>query len=449
MADLILQNTAEGGTDATAVTTANSGGASGDAFSSMGGSTTQITFEQDAAKSGSLGYRITLDGTARYLRGDDPSPSGRGGMSAWFYVNGLAPGGALWFGQIRTAADVNICSVVLYTDGKIYAYLNNTRQTASGSASALTAGWYRYDLKYTPGASTTTGRIEFQVYDASGTQVANWDSGATLTTSDTNPGARYRFGMSSAATNYTVVDLDNLRWGHVASGEIGDVANAAPTLSLTANQNVAASASVSVTATASDSDGSIASYAWTLVSGSSTGAPSLTGASTATVSFTAGAAGNLYTLQCVVTDNGGATATATTEVRVPVSSGTSIRHLTLDGTGAGTWTKAGGSSTDGAALSDESDSTYVESSALSSTEQTRRVRLQPSVSRTGLQLQEKVYLDSSASPTVKFRLYEGTTLRQEWTQAVTTTNTEYTLTVSSPGSITDWGNLYVELSAVL
>jgi hypothetical protein len=53
-------NSAEGGTDAATVTTANSGGTSGDAWDSVNiPSGTTLTFATAAAYKGSRGYRIT------------------------------------------------------------------------------------------------------------------------------------------------------------------------------------------------------------------------------------------------------------------------------------------------------------------------------------------------------------------------------------------------------
>jgi len=45
------------------------------------------------------------------------------------------------------------------------------------------------------------------------------------------------------------------------------------------------------------------------------------------------------------------------------------------------------------------------------------------------------------------RLFEGTTQRQQWTQAITTAFNDYALSLTSPGAVTDWGNLYLEAAA--
>jgi hypothetical protein len=153
-------------------------------------------------------------------------------------------------------------------------------------------------------------------------------------------------------------------------------------------------------------------------------------------------------LQCVVTDDLGATTTVITEVRVPISGGSDLRPLALNGTGVGAWTIAGGSTTDGASGADESDTTYLESPTLTSTETSKRLRLQPSPTRSSGAAKLRLWTDTGTA-TATVRLYEGDTLRQAWTQALTTTATEYTFNLDGGtiSAVTDWGNLLVEVAA--
>jgi hypothetical protein len=231
MTDAIYTNTAEGGADNVAVTTANSGGASGTAFASMGGSTTQIVCKATAAKAGSLGYQITLDATARYVRGDDPrsngSPGTRAVMGFWFHWNGVAPGSTLFLASMRDSGDVAQAVAGVFTNGTVRAGAGSTLQ--AGSAVTLpSAGWYRVQLAHTPGGTAAQTTIELKVWDSTGTQVgSSYNSGATLTAGNTNVVSRFRFGAATLPTGstQTVLWLDNLRWGNVASGDIGDISS--------------------------------------------------------------------------------------------------------------------------------------------------------------------------------------------------------------------------------
>jgi len=222
-------------------------------------------------------------------------------------------------------------------------------------------------------------------------------------------------------------------------------ANLPPTVTVGSNQDVSAGATVSLTSTASDSDGTVASRLWTFDYPTS-GAPTLTGSTSANASFTAGAVGNLYILRHTATDNLGATGYATMEVRVPT--GGTIAPLAGAGTGAGTWTNTGGAGSEGVALNDASDSTYVESATASGTEQNRRWRLNPSSVRTSGTITVRVAQDISGTIVAKVRLFEGSTQRQEWTITTTTSIADQTVTLSGGtiSAITDWGNLYVEVA---
>lgn len=446
MPDLILQNTAEGGTDGTTVTTANSGAGSGDAFATVQGT---WTYEADAARGGTLGFRLTTDATARYLRGDDPSPDGRGGASGWFYYPGTAPTASYAIYGARTAADAQLGSLNVYTDGKVYLYTRTgARVTAAGTTTALTEGWHRFMFLLTPGASTTTARVEVKVWDAAATVLLDHDTGTTWDAGVTDPVARNRFGGMTSSSGLASFDVDNLRWGHVASGDIPDVANVPPEVSPIPVQNVTPGSTVTVTVTAADPDGTVAAHASSVVAARSTSTPTLTGATTPEFTFTAPTAGNLVTLQSVVTDNLGATTTVTTEVRVPLSGASTTVPLAIDGTNVvGTMTRVGAATTDGAALADALDTTYIESGTLSATEQSERYRMQPQGLSSSRTITVRLSTDSGTANAV-VRLYEGSTVRQTWTQTgVSTTPTDYTLALSSGtiAAIGDWSDLAVEV----
>jgi hypothetical protein len=73
--------------------------------------------------------------------------------------------------------------------------------------------------------------------------------------------------------------------------------------------------------------------------------------------------------------------------------------------------------------------------------------LQPMTARSSLNLTVRLETDTSGSTSPKVRLFEGTTQRQQWSQPVTNAWGDYVLSLTSPGAITDWGNLYVEFAA--
>lgn len=394
-----------------------------------------------------------------------------GGTGAWTVVAGPDPGASgagtmmyVWE-KTLTAGDLTANIVVTWT----------------ASSRGLSVG-----VVYPPGIVGGAGRVGLGTsfggassITGAGVSVAAGDSVLRITSVKANSGvavptitppAGYvidKDGVTTgaSATNYrSVVSHRTAAGDGTAGGETSNFSAAAnggtvysiavsppappnvpPTVSVIGRQDVAAGALVNLSATGSDSDGTIAGYAWSFDYPSS-GAPALTGANTASPSFTAGAAGSLYLLRCTVTDDDGATASATTEVRVPLVSTTwNARPLPGSGSGVGSWSVIGGASSIGEALADESDATYVESGTLTATAQTRRVRVQPVTTSTGVSFPVRLSLSDASAATVKMRLYEGSVLRQEWTVPVTTTPTTYSLPLTTPSAIGDWGSLFLEL----
>lgn len=465
MADQVYTNTAEGASDGTAVVQGsggNTGGAGSTAFPIVVGT---WAFEADAAKSGTCGYKNTLGASPGYLRGDDPTISAgeRGGAGQWFYFPGGTLLASLSVLALRTAADAQLGSLSVFSsDNKLYFYNRAGTRVPTGYAtapSALTPGWYRDMLMETPGASTTTARIEAKAWDASSALIMAYDSGATYDAGTTDPVGRTRFGGATTATGLTEFWTDNLRWGHKAAGDIGDVPNIPPTATITANQTVAPSAPVTVSVSATDVDGTIASYAWSGVRYTTTAAPAaitFTGGitNTASASYTASSAttGVLDVLTCIITDNSGDSVTKTTEVRVPTA-GAAKPLSGYDALAPG-WTLIGGGASVGASLNDGSSTTRIESPDLSATAALQPVRLAPMTTRASYrQTITDAVLTAATTNSSKVRFsYGGTQVTERATSTlkktsdnstsdVTTTDLTlyFDLTAGEVAAMLDWG----------
>lgn len=445
----VIKNSAEGGTNTTAVSTGNSGGASGTAWAvvSNAGSATTV-FSTDYASAGSLSYKFVTSATDAQFVQWLPTASNSCAVRAYFYFPSLPTSGNGVLRVLTAGGGTTLAHVLVRNDGSFQVSDATGAYVITSSASVVPTGqWIRMEMGLT-NPTTSTGTLNFALYLGDSTSAI---SGSTYNLTAQNLGTaafgQVRFGRTAAFGTFATFYADGLAWQDGSSTFIGVDTNTAPTVDAGSNQNVSASATVNLSATASDTDGSVASYAWTFDYPTS-GAPSLTGSTTATPSFTAGSAGALYVLKCTVTDNGGATASDTVEIRVPVTGATDMRPVAGAGTGVGTWANTGGAASEGAALADESDTTYVESPSVTGTEATRRWRLSPSATKSTAQIALRLWTDTGTANTT-IRLYEGATLRQSWTQALTNTATTYTVSLSSGtvAAIGDWGNLFVEVGA--
>ncbi|MBL7743379.1 MAG: heparin lyase I family protein [Chitinophagaceae bacterium] len=155
----------------------------------------------------------------------------------------------------------------------------------------------------------STGLVEFWL---NGTMYARY-TGLTF-----NPSAYFKFGMNRwSMTNDWVVYYDNLKIGRnvtyndvapTPSGNIAPTANAGTDITLTLPAN-----STTLNGSGTDTDGSIASYAWTRVSGPTTFTLGTANAPTTTLS---NLVQGTYVFRLTVTDNGGATSTDDVTVTV-------------------------------------------------------------------------------------------------------------------------------------
>lgn len=360
-------------------------------------------------------------------------------VRAYFYLPAV-PTAAVNLLSVYSSTDTRAAVVGINASGKLYIRDSVSSSLVAGTVNVSANTWVRLELYVTAGTSGAT--VNAAMYAADSTTATDTVSSSAGNTATTLSSLRVgKENYSSYADTYWV---DDVAIETAATGFVGPLVNAAPSVNAGVDQNVSASATVNLSATASDSDGSIASYAWTYDYPAS-GGPTLTGASTATPSFTAGSAGALYVLRCTVTDNGGATSYDTVEVAVPLTG--AFTTLPMAGTKTGTWTLAGSATTDGAALADSDDTTYTESPDYSSTAATAEYRLQPLAARGTLQFVVRT-AQTVAGGTVTVSLVDGTTVRQTWTVAQTTSAANTTLTVTNPAAISNWSNLRLRFSVV-
>lgn len=168
----------------------------------------------------------------------------------------------------------------------------------------------------TGSASDADGEIASRAW----TQISGADAGP-LTGADSNSLRFTAPAVSAESTlvfRFTATDNDGATASDTVSVLVRDLpqANQPPSVSAGPDQQVDEATAVALVGSASDADGTVATLRWTQTSG----APlTLQGADTATLRFTApavGPEGALFGFRLSATDNNGATASDTVEVRV-------------------------------------------------------------------------------------------------------------------------------------
>lgn len=455
----LVQYGLDTGPESTVLTTANSG-----LSDKSPANTTDITFAAAAKAHGAFGARAsTPAGASRFARFKF---AGAVSATTWSFSGVVdlpdAPvGNAVEFFGFPNASGSKRCYVRIENTGRIQ-FVGRAGSSFHTLLEAVDVTWgakYRITL-VVQGGSSTASVVQGKVYreNTPGSGTFTTQVGTTLSVSTVDTGTDAVIGVDAGVTNTSaaavVVGFDDLQLNDGSTSEIPDfvLPNDPPVVTAGAAQSVAAGATVTLAFTATDGDGSIASRATTFDYPTS-GAPTITGGTTNAPTFTAGAAGSRYVVRHTATDNLGATGSATTEVFVPVAGGTTMRPEPVNGTNVvGTWT-AVGAATHGAALADESDTTYNESGSVSSTPQSYRIPLQPSLVKSSGKITRRLGLDvapSSGTVTATVRLYDNTTLRQTWTQVLTDTPTtyEFVLSGATVSAISDWLRIRAELEVV-
>jgi len=319
---IIRANTAEGGTNGTTVSTGNSGGASGNAWDLVNIPAGQTLTYTASAFAGSHGFDVGTDtGTVAgaQMRWGDALALTQGALRAFVYLPATAPSVTAIVAQVSTnnSGTIGSCGKLAISPSGKLALQDAAGTTLWNSPSVLPTGqWLRLELWAIPGTTTSNGQL-----------AAGWASGAAALSESftstatanagTGPIGRASFGKLSGTWSTVHVLFDRIAVADTAAFIGNADLNVAPTANAGLGQtDIEPWASVTLSGSDSDSDGTVVTRAWTQIGGTPT--VTLSGASTATATFPAAAtiAGTTLTFQYAVTDNSGATTTATTTVAV-------------------------------------------------------------------------------------------------------------------------------------
>lgn len=312
-ASAVAHNTAEGGTNGTGVTAANSGGDSGRAFNSVQVTgANSITYSSSSPIHNSLSYRIVGDGSGyanlRWLSSTVGSLTNSCG-AVYVKFDPLSGGPNTFFTAFQDDTDS--------------AQAFRLRITASGSLQILNATSSVLGTTTSQLNSASTYRIEWQVNHTSGNYVLEFFSGDSTTAVDQVSGSGASFGTSTQQVRFGVVTVatwsatfDSMAVDSSKIGAHGGTGSNPPTVDAGADQSVTSYSQVTLTANASDPDaGDTVTVTWS----QSSGTPTVTLTSSgATASFTSPAVRNGTTLGFEATASDGTNSDSDT-VSVTVS----------------------------------------------------------------------------------------------------------------------------------
>lgn len=433
-------------------------GNSGSVASSIGTGSSAV-FKANKAAHGSLGAQFTNGSGANcYRRYPFAATNPMFQFSGVVTLPAAAPAQAIQLGSFPNAAGTGRLVILLNPDGKLeLTDRGNAHYYQLAAAGDLAWGaQYRLAIEVIAGAVGNNSQIKAQLFTKTSATLWNTPIGTAVDVTnalldDLTACPGFDAGITGTLPNSYTIGWDDLQLNNGEGNRIQDYGSV-PLVNAGADQNVNSGAAVTIAGAASVVSGTIASYAWALVPELSTGTPTLSGASTATVSFTAGTGPQVYTLELTVTGSNGGVWSDRVEVRV-AGAGSASRPWAKPASGTGIWNRVGGTS-DGGVLADESDTTYLESGVATTTPQVRRIRFNPRVPLTSGAVKLRLATDTGTA-NFQVRLYQGGssitgggTLRQSWTQsAVGTTITEYTFTLDSAtiAAITDWNDLWLEV----
>jgi hypothetical protein len=199
MASLPAYNNNEGGTNTTTISTANSGGASGTAWSlvTIGASTT-ITFS-NTQKRGTLAMAILQPATYANTHVDWTGLAIAGGVDVYcrFYMWIPAlPTVTSTILRVKTQAAADCGYLQLTTSGFLRTLNAAAATVATGAVAVPTSQWFRIETRIR--ASATVGQLEWRLFKT-----------ADSTTADEAPAASTSVVLGA--------DIGELWWGDVSS----------------------------------------------------------------------------------------------------------------------------------------------------------------------------------------------------------------------------------------
>lgn len=204
------RNTAEGQSNGTTVSAANSGGGSGTAFDYVDVvGTVARTFSNSFYMHGTQSYAINPTSTATITFVFDGQSDMNGAQQAYFYFTGYPSANCAFMGTYSTDTK---STMALSSTGAVIIYDDAGQVTASASGVVPLNRWVRFDMLTSIGTTTSNGRIQAKVSLEDNTDVLfSYDSGAAVNVG-TIPIESYIYGKLDSTPSIATFYMDDVAY---------------------------------------------------------------------------------------------------------------------------------------------------------------------------------------------------------------------------------------------
>jgi hypothetical protein len=399
----IKQNSFEGGTAGTTVSTGNSGGASGTAFdvvtigsgATLTYTTTEVMHATKALALGSVATNttfVTYNGFATTQ------------MAVRFYIRfDTLPGtnGPIRLCDIRTSS-TSVTRVVMDTSNRLIFQTSNGTTTLKTFTTALSANtWYRIEAVSSNGTSGATCNMSYYVGD-SGSATDSFTTSSANTGVTTNI-TTVQFGQNAGGGGAFTLYIDDIAAQDGTLTFIG--AASSPPIALFTTSQAGLAVTVDGSTSSATSPATVSSYDWDWGDSTTHG----TGATPAAHTYSAA---GTYTITLTVTDSGSLTGTTNHSVTVAAPAGT-VTVQTVDVSTS--WTPSSGTVL--SVITDGDPTTFDTSSAPPTAQEFDFTLAAMTPPATGQPLKVFLSMDflTGTSATLAAQLYDGATQRSSLT----------------------------------
>lgn len=220
-ASAIYRNTAEGQTNGTTVTAANSGGGSGQAFGVVSASgTITRTFSTSYFMHGTRSYALTPSGSASITFVFDGQNDMSGAQQAYFFFTGYPSANCAFMGTYSVDTK---STMAVTTNGAIVIYDDAGSIAQSADGVVPLNRWVRFDMITSIGTTTSNGRIQAKVsLEDNSDTLYTYDSGSVVNVGTTAIES-YLYGKLDSTPTLAAFYMDDTAFKTTATSYIAPV----------------------------------------------------------------------------------------------------------------------------------------------------------------------------------------------------------------------------------